>query len=320
MKTKSLIKIGISLAMLVIVGALVDVDALTTLLASVPMWVVAVVLIGYFAGQLLSVVKWWMIAREAGVEVSMAHTVKAYLIGSFVNIFGLGLVGGDVARGLLLAQGKPVKAASMASVIADRVHGLGVLLVIGVVASFVLEGHAIPLELRYLLAGIALMLGTIWYFGSSIAPRILPKSSPISDSLLRATRAFPRKPLPLFTITAISIIFHLSQIALHWCIARGLAIDISWSTLLVGVPFVNILSSLPLSWNGLGVRENAYVFFLAPLVTYEQAVVFGALWFGAVAATSAVGGILSFATGDFARLQASRTSESPEAQPVVSST
>ena len=76
--------------------------------------------------------------------------------------------------------------------------------------------------------------------------------------------------------------------------AYGLGVSIPWSVLLVVVPFVNIVSSLPISWMGLGVRENAYIFFLTPLfLSSEQAIAFGALWLLAVTVTSGIGGMLS---------------------------
>ena len=76
----------------------------------------------------------------------------------------------------------------------------------------------------------------------------------------------------------------------------GLAIgvDIPWAYLFVTIPFVNILSTLPVSWNGVGVRENLYVAFLAPAVlSEEQAITLGALWIISVTICSAVGGICS---------------------------
>ncbi len=56
---------------------------------------------------------------------------------------------------------------------------------------------------------------------------------------------------------------------------------------------INILSSLAISWNGLGVRENGYLFFLAPLfISREHAIAFGVMWLLAMAISSAIGGLV----------------------------
>lgn len=102
----------------------------------------------------------------------------------------------------------------------------------------------------------------------------------------------------------------------------ALGIDIPWAYLFVAIPFVNILSTLPISWNGLGVRENAYVFFLAPAVlSREQALAFGAIWIIAVTFCSAVGGIVSVMTKDFEKIKeddaitGSETIQEPKVEP-----
>jgi hypothetical protein len=108
----------------------------------------------------------------------------------------------------------------------------------------------------------------------------------------------------LIKISLLSIVFHLSQISLHAVMAAALGVSVPWPLLLVAVPFINILATLPVSWNGLGVRERAYVFFLVPSVLQaEHAVAFGAMWLLAVTVSSAIGGVVAVATKDFSSLR-----------------
>ena len=81
--------------------------------------------------------------------------------------------------------------------------------------------------------------------------------------------------------------------------AAGFGSHIPWHVLLVTIPVVNILSTLPISWNGLGMRENGYVFFLAPLIlSREEAVAFGAMWLFAMTVSSAIGGLVAVFSKD----------------------
>jgi hypothetical protein len=62
--------------------------------------------------------------------------------------------------------------------------------------------------------------------------------------------------------------------------ARALAIDISFTALLALYPAVLVTQVLPIGIAGLGLREGALVYFLAPLgVSHEEAVALGLLLF-----------------------------------------
>ena len=73
----------------------------------------------------------------------------------------------------------------------------------------------------------------------------------------------------------------------------GVGQSVSISLLFSVIPLVAILTSLPISWNGLGVREYAYQAFLSPhTLTIDQAIAFGAMWLLATTVASALGGIV----------------------------
>jgi hypothetical protein len=142
---------------------------------------------------------------------------------------------------------------------------------------------------------------------------MLPGHNKVVVKLRQVAAIFPRDIKTISIISAISVVFHCNQILLHALMASALHAEIPLETLFVVIPLVNIASSLPISWNGLGVRENSYMFFLtaAPaLVSKEQAAAFGALWLLAVTATSAIGGIVALVSGDLRLLKAQR-SQSP---------
>jgi uncharacterized membrane protein YbhN (UPF0104 family) len=86
----------------------------------------------------------------------------------------------------------------------------------------------------------------------------------------------------------------------------GFGVSLSLSLLLVAIPFINIISSLPISWNGVGFREAGYVFFLAGHgISQEQSIAFGALWLLATTISSLIGGIVGFIGNDFQSLRVS---------------
>jgi hypothetical protein len=194
-------------------------------------------------------------------------------------------------------------------VVADRIHGLSVLSFIALITSQLFQSDRVPgwllLSLLTLIAGFV----AAWILGPAILQR-LPSSTRFAAKMRQVAAIFPRDLKTLSIITGISLVFHCIQILLHAVMASGVGANIPLATLFVVIPLVNIASSLPISWNGLGVRENSYMYFLtaAPaLVSPEQAAAFGALWLLAVTVTSALGGIVALVTGDLKLLKPAAT-------------
>jgi uncharacterized membrane protein YbhN (UPF0104 family) len=322
MNTKSLVKLALSFLMVGIVLYSVNFANLYTTFLTMSPITVALVVIGYTLGQLLSSFKWWTIAYSGGIKTPYPKALKAYFIGMFLNCFSFGMLGGDAARGILVAQGQPKKTEGIASVVADRIHGLIVLSCIALVTSAIMGRDRVAPDLIQLLLLLVIGCTAGWLIGPWLLPRLpFLKNSRIGEKLQQVMAIFPRDPKTLLIITGISIVFHLTQISLHAVMAAGMGIHIPFTTLLLVIPFVNIVCSLPISWNGLGVREQAYTYFLMTtpaIVSYEQAVAFGAIWLLAVTVSSAIGGIVAIMSGDLRILKAQQgEASSPVATPAA---
>ncbi len=290
--------------MLVVVYRLVDFDALKTTILSVPLSLVLITVLGFTATQVISSVRWWLLARAAQINAPYPLALKAFFIGMYANCFGLGTLGGDMLRGALLAPGKGQRTQSIASAFADRAIGLAVLATIGVIAVAFTEGHHMDSQFVYVLLGVGLVVLLGWLVAPFVVLRVVPESNPFRKKIEQVMAVFSRDPSSLALVVLVAVIFHLSQITLQWYMAQGLGLDVPFVSMLVTVPFVNILSTLPITWNGVGVREKAYIFFFTPAIfTREQAVTMGALWLLAVTAASAVGGILAFLSGGLSNLE-----------------
>jgi uncharacterized membrane protein YbhN (UPF0104 family) len=290
---KLLIKIFLSLAMLTLAVRLVDLHELKHSLLSIPLPTLAMVVVIFFFGQLLSSYKWWLLARSGSIEAPWLLAAKAYFLGMAVNCFGFGTVAGDLARALVLGRKSKKTATALASVFADRVHGMTVLAAIGVVSTAFVGRQHIGREYLVLLIGCVTAVVAAWYFGPGIALAALPRGGALHKNMEQIAQVFPRDPATISYISLISLVFHLLQIGLHQVMAAGFGIQIPWAVLLLTIPVINILSSLPISWNGLGVRENGYLFFLAPqFVSREHAIAFGAMWLLAMAISSAIGALV----------------------------
>ena len=76
----------------------------------------------------------------------------------------------------------------------------------------------------------------------------------------------------------------------------GLGLAAPLAAFLVCVPIANVIASLPLTLNGLGLRETAYLVLLGGIgISHPDAIAMGLLWFAATM-TGGLTGIIAFAT------------------------
>jgi len=299
----------IAITALLIAGLLylVDLRQLMQSIRSVSLLALCTAAAGYALTQTISAARWRVLARAAGLQVSYGRALRAFFIGMYVNAFCFGTVGGDLVRALLLTKGARDKDVCLATVVADRGLGLGVLAMIGIVFGIVSHSLAKQPVVAYAAIAVAICAVVGWRFAPSLGRlggRLFPR---IEERLERLGAAFPHDPRILAKAVALALIYHLAQIGLIAVIIREMGGDVPLAYLLFAVPFINIVGTLPLSWMGVGVRETAYALFFAPhFMSREEAVLVCVIWLLGMTVASAIGGIIALVSGDIAVIRGRR--------------
>ena len=298
-----LIKFGFTALLVALLLWAVDFRQLQEKILSVSLPALLTAAVGYALTQIITAVRWHVLLQAAGIQCRLARAVRAVFIGMYVNAFCFGTVGGDLARAMLVAGGKLDKGVSLATVIADRALGLGVLAAIGIVSGLAFGSLSQQPQIAFTAVGVIVLAVVGWRFAPSltaIASRTAPR---FAETLTALGRAFPRDGRVLSRAIALAIAYHLSQIAVIGVIIGEIGGAVPWSYLLFAVPFINIISTLPLSWMGVGVRETGYVLFFSPLyLSRESALLAGMVWLLGMTVAGAVGGIVAALSGDYGRL------------------
>jgi uncharacterized protein (TIRG00374 family) len=100
---------------------------------------------------------------------------------------------------------------------------------------------------------------------------------------------FTRTGLLLWT-TVLSLLVQGVNIMILWLIGRAIGTHVPASYCGIVVPMVTLLTLLPVSLNGMGVREGGMVLFLAPLgISSATALSLALLWFSVFMAASLFG-------------------------------
>jgi uncharacterized protein (TIRG00374 family) len=245
------------------------------------------------AAQVVSALRWQWLARPLGFHGPLRRYVGYYFVGMFFNLLLPTSVGGDAIRAVYLnnASGRPV--AAVLSVLLDRLSGLLVLLGVACVATLVCP---VPLPAWVQLAVAAAALAAM--FGLSLSPwmtgvvarldvtgdglrhRVLAKLSRLAESTRDALAVYRRAPRLILSSTALSALVQASSVLQVGLLGLAVGLDVPWAVYGVAAPMVALLTLLPISLNGMGVREVGMALFLAPAgVPREQAVIVAFLWF-----------------------------------------
>src|SRR5262249_52171202 len=91
----------------------------------------------------------------------------------------------------------------------------------------------------------------------------------------------------------LSVFVQGANVVIVWVIGTAMGVHVPASYYWIFVPMVTLLTMLPLSLNGMGIREWSTVLFLAPLnVGQNEALGLSILWFTVFTAASLIGGLV----------------------------
>jgi uncharacterized membrane protein YbhN (UPF0104 family) len=256
----------------------------------------------YVVAQVVSSLRWQLLSAPLGFETPWRHYLSFYFIGMFFNLLLPTSVGGDVVRALYLAAGRPRLSQAVLSILADRGTGLAVLVMLACAA-----GMFVPLA--GWMSGILIALGAGMVLGLAALPALpllsqLPVVGPRLSKLVEGARVYLRRPGLLAGSTVLSVVVQLAGVLQVWLIAKGLGLAVPIGYVAVVVPLVALLTLIPISVSGMGLREVGMVVLLGPAgVSSAAAVTLSLLTFASCAAISLAGGFLYF-FGRFPRGQA----------------
>lgn len=295
-----LLKGVISIGLLVFFLSRIDFFHFIGVLSNAKFSYIALCLGIYLVGQLLSSIRWALLARTVGFRNPLKDFALYYLIGMFFSLFTPSTVGGDVGRvfylsreGAIRRQSAGATAFATISVLADRAIGMAVLVWIGAVALLLFPDYGLPPTILAVTFAIALGLLVGLVSLPLLSPLFPGKEHRIGKNLHLALQSYPRHWRALVNAMLISLVVHFMQGWMHVLIGHALSFEIPWSYALIIYPLVGTFSALPLSLNGIGLREGGYLFLLTRIgVSSEKAIAFGLLWFIVVALDSLVGGLI----------------------------
>lgn len=296
-----LVQAAVSAGLLILLANRLDLASFRDLFARVPLSFYLLSLGVVLAGQVAYAWRWRLLLHAAGVPVPFSEVVRQYFVGIFVNNFLPSTVGGDVAKVYYLGREHGFRVVT-ASVALDRLLGVGVLALLATAALSVSSVTAPRLLVAQMAcAAIALAAGAIVIvtnIGTGGLPDRVRRFGSRAVSLaghlqrLRLDMAAPLARPIVIVQSAVVVAGYALAIALlygRFIDLQGLAVP-PFAAVFAVVSATTVLSNVPISLNGLGLREQLHAALLAPLgVPAEVAVAVSLLLYGHLIVASLIG-------------------------------
>jgi uncharacterized protein (TIRG00374 family) len=231
-----------------------------------------------FGMILTNSLRWSLLLGAKGISSSQLKLLYYYLVGNFFSAFLPTSVGGDVVRVVGMSAETGRRADVFASVVVERLLGFFVLLPIGLCAlPFIAREQVewsliltvwIVAGLLFLAAYVLLLRPVARRFSRVLAPLLrLLRRFRARERLERAYEAvvsYNSSRPALYKGFAISVLSRLLWISGCFLVARAFSIELSYTSLLLVVPIVELARMVPISVSGIGVREATFVAMLKP--------------------------------------------------------
>lgn len=303
----AILKIGVTIAIIAFLFARVDLNAMARQLASANPLLLLLALFLYELAISMGAVKWQLLVRAQNLPARFGDLMTFTLVGLFFGNLLPSNVGGDVVRayGLVKASGRAEAAAI--SVLVDRLTGLvaylGAAMVMVVLAAFTLARGAEleQLEIATVIVAGAFLLGCALLFSRRFSQRVkgifaygpLKRVQPVAQRVYEALQVYRHSYRALAFALVLSVGNVIVTTLVWYAVGTALGLTVSIFYYFLFNPIVAFVLLVPISFNGLGLKEASWMFFFGLIgVSDESALSMSLIFSLIIVLTSLPGGIL----------------------------
>jgi len=285
-------KIGIAVKVCVSLGLVwyllekSDVGKIGTIVLNINIWWLICAMILYIGSQVVSSWRWWVLLGQWG---RLGQVTSLYFIGCFFNSFMPTGIGGDGVKTYYLFKRGVSIGEGMASVFMDRYLGMGGMLIIGTIGYALGWESMAGKEVVWIWPGVVggYLVGSMMVWGLKWG-KIVGFVRGFYEPLMGYKKRCFDVRMAIMGALGVQIL----GIGSVWVLGNGIGIDMGFRYYAVAVPVASILTMIPVSISGIGIREGALVYMLGFFgIGKEQALALSVTWFVVMLVTNMIGGI-----------------------------
>lgn len=268
-----LFRLGVTTGLLIFIYRKIDVSLFRNILFQSDLSLFVFSFFIFFISNLTGGLQYYFLLRSHGTEKPpLGSVMKIYLLSSFFNNFLPTNIGGDGIKVYRLMRMGLDKKIVLSSVIWDRFTGIMILLFFSLFFGIMVTGSSRLAGALFLFVFcVLLFIILVKKFGLGklllriIRPVRNEKIKLFLHEFLSSFRIYLKKSNGILVFYALSFLTQFLKIFFALFIARAVRLQVSLPELCTMLPVIGIVSSLPLSINGLGIREYVGVLLFATL-------------------------------------------------------
>jgi len=281
----------------------VDIKSIFSSLNSVNLFWLALAFSLIFVGNLISGYRWQLLLTTQDIHIPLKTLISSLLVGRFFNNFLPSTIGGDIVRVYDTSKYSKNTAVSMTAILIERLTGFLALLSIAAFA-LVFGFHTIgDTFLLWVLIGFSslILLLFLGLFNATLSRQIrkifdfrgLSRVKGKIDKVYQALNLYKSKRKDLLVTFLLGLALQVVAVVHYYLIGLALGLNVSMLYFFIIIPLVLLILLLPVSINGIGVRENAYMLFFGKIgVEGSISIALSWLAFAMILIIGIIGGII----------------------------
>lgn len=275
-----LLRISITAGLLIFLFSRMDIKAVIAVFRAVDPLYLSMAFLSFLFLNFLIALRWYVLLKGLSIKVSLSRAGVSYLSSLFINLLLPSTIGGDTARTIDIARhSRSHSSGVLATVVLDRVGGFcGLMIVLGV-SLFI--GYSALNDPGVLVAAL-IFLGIVFIicliaFSTPFFNAIF-KFVPFANlksyfyKLHSSTVSYKGNPRALLIVLFLSVIIQGGLPLIYYWVALSLGAEVQLIYFFIFVPVITVISVIPVTIGGLGVRDTACVaLFVKAGMTAENA-------------------------------------------------
>lgn len=295
-------KIVVSCILLIYLFNKIDITAILAAMKSAKLHILVLSFSLPAVGYIVSALRWQVLLNAQNIRLSLWKLVRYYLEGAFFNNFLPTTIGGDIVRTYEVSKSSMSMTQSFTIIIVERLTGIFALIVyafVGLTLGYSQFGniHLVWVAgLVFLVVLIVLLAGVRLHGGRMIENTnadLVSKAKAVINKIFYTLSFFRDKKKELFKALFLAFILQFNVIIFFYIISYSLDLNPPFYYFLIIIPLIHVILMFPVSINGIGLRENAFIFFLSQIgICAATSVALSWLGFAMVLIYAVFGGII----------------------------
>ncbi len=267
------LRIGVTLLLLFFLFKSLSWSTLIQALAHVQFGELLLGLVIGVMGIVISSYQWRSLLHSERIKYDLADLIDLYMVGIAFNHFLPTGMGGDAVKAVQVGRTSGNSAGSTSAVVMSRFTGFIGMLLLALPVLLIWHGQFRQNVVLWFLLLSLLVLGMI--SGAIFMAAVLPKlykgkwsNHRIFASIIKTGNALQstvKRPHAMSKATLFGVGFWLVACLNHYAYGLALGIHVPLYFYFIAIPFIALVTFLPISINGFGLREGAFVFIFSTI-------------------------------------------------------